>query len=296
MRRQRHAVLVASGLDPIDDERRETLGTCRHRRRTGREPGNWNRVGRVRVRVVRALDGARVVVDVDSERSPPVDVLIGLVRTWLRLELRIERKRHGHRPAVRDPILGIHVCSVEIGRRVRSLRGLELGLEPSVVGTLVLVQKVLLRRLQHDIDRNAGVVFDLDGFDLNRARTRAVAAPALRPGEGGEQGSGGENGGRQNQERRAAHPHNRWLDDHIYQCLLFHLFLKVGFLNWINCYAVPRGTRNHSREALWNSGVTSADSGLQLDLGDRAKRCLSEGPAPRELFSPAEDALKRRMT
>src|SRR4029450_8935113 len=42
--------------------------------------------------------------------------------------------------------------------------------------------------------------------------------------------------------------------------------------------------------------LTSADSGLQLDLGDRAKRCLSESPAPRGLFSRAEDKLKRRMT
>jgi hypothetical protein len=32
--------------------------------------------------------------------------------------------------------------------------------------------------------------------------------------------------------------------------------------------------------ALWDSGLTSADSGLQLVLGDRAKRCLSEDPAP----------------
>jgi len=38
-------------------------------------------------------------------------------------------------------------------------------------------------------------------------------------------------------------------------------------LNCINCNPVPHGTRNHSREALSNSGVTSVDSGLQLDLG-----------------------------
>jgi len=47
-----------------------------------------------------------------------------------------------------------------------------------------------------------------------------------------------------------------------------------------NCNPVPRGIRNHPHEALLNSGLTSADSGLQLDLGDRAKRCLSEDPAP----------------
>ena len=105
-------------------------------------------------------------------------------------------------------------------------------------------------------------------------------------GRRGEKGSGGENGGRQN---------NRWLDDHIYQGLLFHHFVKVGLLNWINCYPVPRGTRNHSREALWNSGVTSADSGLQLDLGI-ALNGVSAKIQPHGLIQPAEDKLKRRMT
>jgi len=42
--------------------------------------------------------------------------------------------------------------------------------------------------------------------------------------------------------------------------------LFVCWLNCINCNPVPRGTRNHPHEALWNSGLTSADSGLQLDL------------------------------
>jgi len=42
--------------------------------------------------------------------------------------------------------------------------------------------------------------------------------------------------------------------------------------------------------------LTSADSGLQLGSGNRVKRCPSEGPAPRPIFSPAEDALKRRVT
>ena len=35
--------------------------------------------------------------------------------------------------------------------------------------------------------------------------------------------------------------------------------------------------------------LASADSGLQLDLGDRAKRCLSEDPGPYGLFSRAEE-------
>jgi len=37
-------------------------------------------------------------------------------------------------------------------------------------------------------------------------------------------------------------------------------------LNCINCNPVPRGTRNHPHEVLLNSGLTSADSGLQLNL------------------------------
>ncbi|KAG0505967.1 MAG: hypothetical protein Udaeo_06670 [Candidatus Udaeobacter sp.] len=41
-------------------------------------------------------------------------------------------------------------------------------------------------------------------------------------GRSSEKGSSGEKGGRQN---------NRWLDDHIHQGLLFHLFVKVGLLN-----------------------------------------------------------------
>jgi len=38
-------------------------------------------------------------------------------------------------------------------------------------------------------------------------------------------------------------------------------------LNCINCNPVPRGIRNHSHEALLNSRLASADSGLQVDLG-----------------------------
>ena len=44
--------------------------------------------------------------------------------------------------------------------------------------------------------------------------------------------------------------------------------------------------------ALSIGKLASADSGLQLDLGDRAKRCLSERPAPCGLFSRAEDKVK----
>ena len=47
---------------------------------------------------------------------------------------------------------------------------------------------------------------------------------------------------------------------------VFIFFVKVGLLNCTNRNPVPRGTRNHPHEALWKSGLTSADSGLQLDL------------------------------
>jgi len=37
-------------------------------------------------------------------------------------------------------------------------------------------------------------------------------------------------------------------------------------LDCVKCNPVPRGTRNHPHEALWKSGLTSADSGFHLDL------------------------------
>ena len=44
--------------------------------------------------------------------------------------------------------------------------------------------------------------------------------------------------------------------------------------------------------SLWNSDLTSADSGLQLDPENRAKRCLSEDPALAAYSSRAGDKLK----
>ncbi|PYJ72653.1 MAG: hypothetical protein DME75_04000 [Verrucomicrobia bacterium] len=58
----------------------------------------------------------------------------------------------------------------------------------------------------------------------------------------------------------------------------------------------PRGTRNHPHEALWKSGLASADSGLQLDL-EIALSGASAKVKPSTGFSePAESALRRRMT
>ena len=61
---------------------------------------------------------------------------------------------------------------------------------------------------------------------------------------------------------------------------MFHIFVETALLIVLTAFQFRHGTWKHPYEALWNSGLTSADSGLQLDLGDRAKRCLSEGPAP----------------
>ncbi|PYV72563.1 MAG: hypothetical protein DMG96_25815 [Acidobacteria bacterium] len=47
---------------------------------------------------------------------------------------------------------------------------------------------------------------------------------------------------------------------------LFSFFVEVGLLNCFNCNPVPHGTGNHPSRGALNSGLPSADSGLQLDL------------------------------
>src|SRR4029077_11375195 len=54
----------------------------------------------------------------------------------------------------------------------------------------------------------------------------------------------------------------------------------------VNYNPVPRGTRNHSHEALWNSGLTSADSGLQLESGEIALNGVSAKIQPLWLIQP----------
>jgi hypothetical protein len=68
--------------------------------------------------------------------------------------------------------------------------------------------------------------------------------------------------------RRASHEGDRPIDFIKCRVIIFSVFIFVeaGLLNCINCNPVPRGTRNHPHEALLNSGLTSADSGLPLDL------------------------------
>jgi len=41
-----------------------------------------------------------------------------------------------------------------------------------------------------------------------------------------------------------------------------------------------------------NRGLISADSGLQLDSGDRAKRLSSGGPAPRASLQPGRRCVE----
>jgi hypothetical protein len=78
--------------------------------------------------------------------------------------------------------------------------------------------------------------------------------------------------------------------------LIFFVFIFLVELGLFDRNPVLRGTRSFPQETLFNGALTSADSGLQLESGDRVKRCLSEGSAPSGFFSSAEDALKRRMT
>ncbi len=58
----------------------------------------------------------------------------------------------------------------------------------------------------------------------------------------------------------------------------FCIFVEVGLLNYCNPVPCELGTiltrRLEEAASLWLT------QGLQLDLGDRAKRCFSEDPAP----------------
>jgi hypothetical protein len=77
--------------------------------------------------------------------------------------------------------------------------------------------------------------------------------------------------------------------------VLSFVFL-VFVLNCINCHPVPRETTNHSHEALLNSRLASADSGLQVNLEIALSGVSAKDSAPCGLFSRAEGKLKRRMT
>ena len=58
----------------------------------------------------------------------------------------------------------------------------------------------------------------------------------------------------------------------------------------------PRGTRNQSSRGALNSVLTSADSGLQLNLEIALSGASAKVKPPNRLSEPAESALRRRMT
>src|SRR5262245_11251034 len=81
--------------------------------------------------------------------------------------------------------------------------------------------------------------------------------------------------------RRASREDDLPIDFIKRRVVIFCFFLsRLDCLNCINCNPVPRGTRNHSHEALLNSGLALADSGAPVGPGDHAKPGPSEYPAP----------------
>ena len=62
-----------------------------------------------------------------------------------------------------------------------------------------------------------------------------------------------------------------------------------------NCSKSARNEESSSRDAL-NSGLTSADSGLQLNLEIALSGVSAKVKPPNRLFSRLESALRRRMT
>ena len=81
--------------------------------------------------------------------------------------------------------------------------------------------------------------------------------------------------------------HRNWLG----QINEFHERLLFG----VDCSKSARNEESSSRGAL-NSGLHSADSGLQLDLEIALSGASAKVKPPNRLFSPAESALRRRMT
>ena len=63
----------------------------------------------------------------------------------------------------------------------------------------------------------------------------------------------------------------------------------------VDCSKSARNEESSSRGAL-NSGITSADSWLQLDLEITLSGVSAKVKLPNRLLSPVEDALKRRVT
>src|SRR5947208_3721114 len=73
--------------------------------------------------------------------------------------------------------------------------------------------------------------------------------------------------------------------------ILFSFCVEAGLLNCINCNPVPRGTRNHSSRGALNSVLTSANSGLQLDL-EIALSGVSAKVQPHGLLQPGRRCVE----
>jgi hypothetical protein len=71
----------------------------------------------------------------------------------------------------------------------------------------------------------------------------------------------------------------------------FSVFVEGGLLNCIDCNPAPDGARNHPHEALWDSGLPSADSGLQLDL-EIALNGVSAKIQPLRLIQPCRRCVE----
>jgi hypothetical protein len=63
----------------------------------------------------------------------------------------------------------------------------------------------------------------------------------------------------------------------------------------VNCSKSARNEESSSRDAL-NSGLTSADSGLQVNLEIALSGVSAKVKPPTGFFSRLESALRRRMT
>jgi hypothetical protein len=71
----------------------------------------------------------------------------------------------------------------------------------------------------------------------------------------------------------------------------FHLLFKIGLLNLRKLQSSSARNQESSSRGALESGLTSADSGLQLDR-EIALNVVSAKLQPHELFSSAEDGLK----
>jgi hypothetical protein len=77
-------------------------------------------------------------------------------------------------------------------------------------------------------------------------------------------------------------------------CVTNERFNTVGRVAVAGCVAIERMKTLRRVAEAWRPRFGRLRPSIKS--GDRVKRCLSENAAPRTFFSPAEDALKRRVT